>query len=280
MKNIFTKFVLWMCACLVVLCGLILNGGMVMAAEQFASLQEIPESVWNNLAEKTLYFGHQSVGFNIIAGIETLMAEHPAIRLNLVKTTDAAAFDSPIFGHSAVGNNTEPLTKIDAFTQVLKNGVGAKVEIAFLKFCFIDFDRKTPDVEGIFSQYVQAMRHLHEQFPHLTIVHFTVPLTAEQSGPKAWLKKTLGKGANEDNLARHRFNALLKAEYEGKAPIFDIATIESTLPDGTRASLTAKDGTVYDTLVPEYTDDGGHLNETGRKVVAEALLLFLANMLE
>ena len=39
-----------------------------------------------------------------------------------------------------------------------------------------------------------------------------------------------------------------------------------------------KDGRTYYALAPLYTNDGGHLNETGRKVVAEKLLYFLASL--
>ena len=35
---------------------------------------------------------------------------------------------------------------------------------------------------------------------------------------------------------------------------------------------------IYYSMAPEYTTDGGHLNETGRKRVAEQLLIFLANL--
>jgi lysophospholipase L1-like esterase len=31
-------------------------------------------------------------------------------------------------------------------------------------------------------------------------------------------------------------------------------------------------------MVPEYTDDGGHLNEKGRKRVAEQMLIILAEV--
>ncbi len=70
---------------------------------------------------------------------------------------------------------------------------------------------------------------------------------------------------------------MLIKQYEGKEPIFDIAKIESTFPDGTRSSFT-KDGKTYYSMVPEYTYDGGHLNETGRKKVAEQLLILLAQL--
>ena len=57
----------------------------------------------------------------------------------------------------------------------------------------------------------------------------------------------------------------------------DLAGVESTHPDGTRESFTSR-GKDYFALVPSYSHDGRHLNEPGRRAVAEALLVFLANL--
>jgi lysophospholipase L1-like esterase len=37
-------------------------------------------------------------------------------------------------------------------------------------------------------------------------------------------------------------------------------------------------GQTYYSMYPGYTSDGGHLNDVGRKVVARALLAFLAEL--
>jgi lysophospholipase L1-like esterase len=110
-------------------------------------------------------------------------------------------------------------------------------------------------------------------------IHFTVPLTSQQTGPKALVKKILGKSLRgfDDNIVRNQYNALLRAEYQGKEPILDIATIESTYADGKRASFTREKQEYY-TLVEDYTDDGAHLNETGRRVVAEQFLIIMAHI--
>ncbi len=81
----------------------------------------------------------------------------------------------------------------------------------------------------------------------------------------------------DDNIARNDFNKLLFEEFIGKEPLFDIAGIESTGYDGKRSAF-KKAGKSFYSLAPEYTQDGGHLNETGRKRVAEQLLIFLAGM--
>ena len=62
-----------------------------------------------------------------------------------------------------------------------------------------------------------------------------------------------------------------------KEPVYDLARMESTFADGKRSSFT-KDGKTYHSLVPDYTRDGGHLNETGREIAAEQLLILMAGL--
>jgi hypothetical protein len=73
----------------------------------------------------------------------------------------------------------------------------------------------------------------------MTVVHFTNPLTQRQTGPKAWIKKIIGRpiGGVDDNIKRNKYNDMLINQYEGKEPIFDIAKIESTFPDSSRFSF-------------------------------------------
>ncbi len=57
--------------------------------------------------------------------------------------------------------------------------------------------------------------------------------------------------------------------------IFDLSKVESTYLDGSRESFEKDDGTYY-ALSPDYTYDGGHLNELGRKLAAKELIRVLA----
>jgi hypothetical protein len=246
----------------------------------FTPIKDIPVSRWEALSEKKIYFGHQSVGFNIIDGLKDLMKENPQIKLNIVESHDPADFSSPLFAHSPIGKNYNPISKIDDFKKFMDNGIGNNADIAFFKFCFVDVTAET-DIQKIFNYYREVMNYLKEKYPKTIFVHVTVPLTTVQSGPKAFIKKIIGKPIDgyADNIRRNQFNGMLRKEYEGKAPIFDIARIESTFPN--RKSLTfINDGKAFYTLIPEYTHDGGHLNETGRKIVAQSLLVLLAQLIE
>lgn len=133
----------------------------------------------------------------------------------------------------------------------------------------------------VFRDYVKSMTEISTKFPDFTVIHFTVPLKAQRKDWKAYVKKIIGRDdpwGNKDNVKRNEYNAKLVEKYEGKEPIFDIAKIQSTYPDGSRRTFNENDQTYY-AMVPEYTYDGGHLNELGRRVVAEKLLLLLIKQL-
>ena len=206
------------------------------------------------------------------------MKEYPKIKLKIVETNESKDLKAGVLAHSRVGKNTDPKSKIDEFKRFIDNGIGKSADAAALKFCYVDMNGST-DVVQVFSDYKAETEKINKDYPELTIIHFTEPLTQRQTGWKASIKKIIGReiGGFADNMKRTDYNELLVKAFQGKDPILDIATIESTFPDGTRCSF-EKGGKTYYSLVPEYTDDGGHLNETGRKKVAEQFLLLLANL--
>lgn len=230
---------------------------------------------WDKLAQKKIYFGHQSVGYNIMDGVKDLATEENSV-LNIVEGSDLSAFNKPVFAHDRNGINKDPKSKIDGFYEKMKNGVGDTIDIASFKFCYIDFTAQT-NVAEVFEYYKLKMSELELAYPNVEIIHFTVPLRTIQKGPKAFIKKLIGKSIGiEDNYARKRFNELLLKEFAGK-PLFDLAKLESTYPNGDREYVLKDNEKIY-ALVPDYTEDGGHLVTQGKIIIAENLLLFLAQL--
>jgi len=234
----------------------------------------VSEAVLKKVAEKKIYFGHQSVGFNIIEGIDDILKEKTGNRLHIVKTDDPAMFKSPLFGHSTVGSNDDPTSKVQDFSSSMERGLGNTIDIAFFKFCYIDI-HKGSDIGKIFMVYKETMDRLRKEYPKTRFVHVTVPLTVTEPSVKTFIKKVLGK--EDNNIKRNAYNELLLKEYAGKEPVFDLAKVESTYPDGRKNTFSAG-GKQYPSLVPDYSDDGGHLNLRGRRVVAAELLKFLASV--
>ena len=96
------------------------------------------------------------------------------------------------------------------------------------------------------------------------------------------MKRLLGRETEEDadNALRNAYNQQLLARLAQGGHgtlVFDVARAESTRPDGTRETFTYRDRT-YETLVPQFTNDDGHLNEQGRRQVAEQFLVFLSEL--
>lgn len=228
------------------------------------------------LTTEKVFFGHKSVGANIIEGVKELMAVDPRLRLRMVTSSDPGSVPAPAFIEAGVGDNGNPQSKDQAFAAMIGKGPGMQHGVAMYKYCYVDITAST-DVRQIFSNYSRGIDALKSKYPSLKIVHITAPLTAEEPAGKAWLKSTLGRTTvRDDNARRNEFNELLKKTYSGDS-IFDLAEVESTHPDGSRSYFTADGKTIY-TLAPEYTTDGGHLNDAGRRVAAKSLLITLANL--
>lgn len=241
---------------------------------QLARLDAIPQERWHSLAHKKIYFGHKSVGQNIIAGLNDVMRDYPAIKLDIRETTSPEAFTQPGFAHSMLGTNKFPQSKIDSFREIMESGVGRAADIAFFKLCFVDIDH-TSDLHDIFNSYVETVERLEARFPDVKIITFTVPLVSQPVGLKSRLNKILGRMPwyETDHIQRSLYNDMLRARFKGS--LFDLAAIESHVSDTKRASFT-KGGKRYDILYRSYTDDGGHLNAMGRQIVAVELLCLLA----
>ncbi len=248
--------------------------------KEHRSLADNPDEVWQDLSAKRIFFGHKSVGNNLLDGVRDIMAENPKIHFDIIETNDPADMSADgVLAHYGIGENRNPVSKLKAFSEYLDGGIGNRVDIAFMKFCYVDFSENT-DVQALFSAYRETMASLKSKYPGVVFVHFTAPLVSRERGLKPLAKKILGRPVRNgvDNLARSAYNDLVRETYAGEEPVFDLAKAEYTLPDNTQAGFEKSGQRIFE-LAPRYTDDGGHLNEDGRKIAAERLLLELADIL-
>lgn len=243
---------------------------------------KISSAEWHAVSQTTVLFGHQSVGYNILEGVENIAARAPDAAVRIVAVKEPKDLERPGIGHFEAGRNTDPESKITDFMKYLDSGAGTQADVAMLKFCYVDVSDKT-DIAKLFHAYKQMISEAKRKYPNLMIAHITMPLVAQQTGFGIWLKNVtktlLGRPVRrvEWNIKRDEFNELLKREYGGKDPIFDLAAIESTREDGTRV-VGVRDGRQFFGLSPDYTEDGGHLNGRGQARVAEEFLRFLASL--
>lgn len=277
------------CLFLMILSITLVFGGMMHSPlPEFPGINQISQDNWQKLAQQRILFGHASVGGNIVTGIQELQNQHPEMTLKIVASETPWMVNRSGLIHFYLGNQPHPnqvstsaSAKIDVFSYLMESRITNSVDIALFKLCWADINSNT-DVVSLFAFYKTTIAKLMQDFPQTTFVQVTTPLVAEPEGASAvkqWLKRLLGRSSSHlsDNVKINQLNDLIRSEYTGKTPIFDLATIESTLPDGTRQTF-SDGGKTFFSLAPEYTSDMGHLNHTGRKVIAEQFLVFLADL--
>ena len=235
-----------------------------------------PKADLQTLAVARVYFGHQSVGNDIVKGLAEL-ATAEGVPLRIVEVPEGVDDELPGIVHARLGRNREPETKCDAFGQFLTRQVDRKWDAAVLKFCYADLgDGGENDPSRLIESYKRTVASIRAARPDLVVVHATAPLLSDALGKRDAVRKWFGLGTSNDkgNLVRNQFNDLIRNEY-GNDAVFDVARMESTRPDGTRTGF-RKDGRYIFTMAPEFTYDEGHLTPIGRRWVAREFARSLA----
>jgi hypothetical protein len=207
------------------------------------------------------YFAHASVGANMVDG------------LNDLKKKDGGAFTYTTFfcekmppvdvksGTICEHNRGNPgwKAKFDQFEDCVSNSWHfPKVDVVMNKLCYID-------QLASFKYYIRSMTNLEAAFPDTVFVYMTMPLTTAED----W-----------DNGLRNGFNERVRSwTKENGRVLFDIADIEAHDSKGQVSTFVRKDKTCQK-LSSEYTGDGGHLNESGRQLVAKGFYALAAALEE
>jgi len=240
------------------------------------SLDDISDKAIESISRKTIFFGHASVGYNIVQGMKEIIELDPRFKkINIIEIKENANIEGPGLYHSVNGKNSYPKTKCDSFEYFLiKRRFGDFVDVGLFKFCYVDIE-KDSNVQEIFDYYVRTIEKIKMEYPKLKIIHVTAPLYAHAFGLKGFVKSMIK--ADMSNIKRNQFNELLKNKYAGVDPIYDLARVEYEKRNG-EVSKFFYNGKMYHSLAEEYTNDGGHLNEIGRFRAAKEFIRVLSTI--
>lgn len=223
-------------------------------------------------ARARVFFGHQSVGRNLLDALPGVYAAHGVQAPPVLEVPAVGGRSGGYVAHAHLGENAKPLLKLADFDAALRGGLGDQVTVAAMKFCYVDVDRTT-DVDALFAAYRGTLAALQRDHPRVTFLHVTTPLT---TGPTLVqrLKGVLGRRTSPpDNAARERYNQLLRAAYGDR--VVDLAAVESTTPDGVRVGGEL-DGVPYYALYEGYAADSGHLTPEAARAAVSVLLAAVA----
>lgn len=246
-------------------CGEMKNENTASAYDQISA------SEWEAVTAKRTFFGHQSVGENILSGVRTLASGSHA---NLAVKELATATTGAGIVHFRIGTNEDPHSKIREFERIMRGAAANGADVALMKFCYLDIVGNT-DVKSLAEAYISSIDNLARRFPKTTFVAVTVPLTTVQGGVKALVKRAIGRipSGYVENVRRQQFNRIIREKYANQNLLFDLAKFES---EG--STHFQYQGSTFETLNPVLTSDGGHLNSRGELLVATKLLIFIANL--
>lgn len=259
---------------LVIVVGLQL-AGCGQSPERYSPIMTTDPQALASLAGHGVLFGHQSVGMNILGGVNRL-AQRAHTEVSIAELTQATPPDR-VSGivHFFAGENGDPERKLRDFKEMVSRYHGS-IDTALLKFCYIDFEGNV-DPTQLADEYTRALAELKAAYPEVRIVAATAPLTVLQTGPKAWVKALIGRrpAGYTANIKRQKFNTYVRAHFAGN-DLFDIARVESASGSGT--TYFQADGEQIEAMNPELSSDGGHLTEEAADEAADRLLRVLAGV--
>jgi hypothetical protein len=230
------------------------------------------------VARTRAFFGYQSVGMNVLDAVPAVYADHGVSAPPIEQGGIGPGPDGGFIAYKSIdeGVTDAGKTALGDFDRAMRAGMGRQVDVALMNLCWGDIWSDT-DVDALFARYRDTMAALERDFPDVTFIHVTVPLTTEPTELKTWVKTVIGRRDRRGkpaNVTRERLNALIRREYAGRH-LFDLAAIESTKPDGTRVSG-HYDNQGYFALYDGYASDMTSLNAVGAKIAATAFLEAIA----
>ena len=248
------------CAALSVRCA---DSPSTAAGREAERDMKVSADVWGRVRQTRLFFGHQSVGENILDGVRDLARGAGNSDIHIIDRAKEATPAGPVLLHAHIGQNGDPLSKIRGFREALDSGVGEQVDVAAMKFCFWDIQRDT-DVARVFTEYEKTLADLQQRYPRVRFVHLTVPLVVRDDDWRAGIKRLLGRPIPRtlDNAKRHELSERLRARYGKSGSVFDLEALQ--------AAASTENNIPY--LDPALTSDGAHLNEAGRVKLAAGFL--------
>ncbi len=145
---------------------------------------QIPQQFLDAAREMDVFFNHKSVGYNILDGLSDLAGQDPTRYACTIELNPSTAWydDNSGFGHFALGTNYQPYTKVDGFNDhITTNGYGGHVDVAMMKFCYVDFYEEHgwgSDYTGeqVWNYYRPVMESLEAAYPDVTFVWWTCAL--------------------------------------------------------------------------------------------------------
>ncbi len=223
-------------------------------------------------------FGVQSVGQDITKGVRPAFSKARVAEPKVTTWNKARNSRGPVVATALIGRNGRAASKLRAFAALVNDAPRNSVDVAAMAFNYQDITADT-DVYDLFRSYEDTMESVEGANPDITFLYSTAPVTSANSWRAVDRATVAGLGnvnqpAWQDNIARERFNALIRERYAQTGRLFDIAALQATIDDH-KVSAKQHEDQWYYVMNPKLASDGKHLNREGSTRLARALMLLV-----
>jgi hypothetical protein len=221
-------------------------------------------------------FGHDELGANITSGVPKAYQNAKLTAPRVAVWKKVMRDKQPVFAHALVGESGDPRSRLKDFAALVNDAPRGSIDVALMNFSYADVTADS-DVGDIFGQYTATMEALENAHPDVVFLYTTVPVTTENSWKQMDAAKVTGLAGAvqpvwQHNIARERYNALVRERYAASGRLFDIAALEARIK-GDRVAAKEHQGQWFYVLNPALAaKDGRRLNSTGSTRLATELL--------
>lgn len=224
-------------------------------------------------------FGLQSIGYDIVNGVPKAFTSAGLARPKVIKWSAAAKTKGPFLATASIGRDGDPRSKLKAFADLVNEAPRGSAQVALMAFNYQDISAEA-DVDSLFQSYLATMDSLETANPDITLLYSTVPVTAGNSWREVEAATVEGlSGVTQpvwqDNIARERFNTMIRQQYAASGRLFDIAALQADLGDG-KVAAKQHENQLYYVLNPELSSNGRRLNARGSRELATQLMMLVA----
>jgi hypothetical protein len=146
------------------------------------------------VARARVFFGHFSVGMNVLNAVPGVYADHGVSAPSIEQGGTQPGPNGGFIAHQFIGTEVDGKPPLEDFDRIMRGGMGRQVDVALMN-CWGDVKSNT-DVDALFASYRDTMAALERDFPNVTFIHVTEPLTSEPglfAELKTRLKALLGR---------------------------------------------------------------------------------------
>lgn len=223
-------------------------------------------------------FAHQSIGQDISRRIPIVYKSAKLPAPKVVTWNKAKTTKGPLVATATVGTNGNAVSKLRAFARLVNDAPRGSMKVALLAFNYQDVDAES-DVDELFQSYVDTMTSLEAASPDISFLFATVPVTTANSWSEVDRSTITGlSNANQpvwqDNIARERFNTLIRERYADTGRLYDIAALQAEIK-GDKVAAKQHEDLWYYVMYPGNSSNGKRLNDAGSRRLAKTLILLV-----